>query len=92
MNRSVISGLIITTALLASPAFADDKDLCSTNLTALESFMNSTVINNDAINNQLKEAKAAATAAQAKGDYKTCVNQTLDAKEAMKSLNQGGKG
>ncbi|WP_166367056.1 hypothetical protein [Pseudomonas akapageensis] len=92
MKRTAISGLIITTVLLASPVFADDKGLCDSEMAQLDNFMNSTVINDDAMNNQLKDAKKEATAATAKGDYKTCVAVIQQARKAAESFSKGGKG
>lgn len=93
MNRTAISGLIITTALLASPVFAaGDKSSCESEMTQLDNFMGSTVIDDEAMNNQLKEAKDAATAASKKGDYTTCVELIKQARKAAESFTKGGKG
>ncbi len=36
MKHSAIAGLFITAALLASPVFAADKDLCVTNIKQIQ--------------------------------------------------------
>jgi hypothetical protein len=76
MKRTMISGLFITAALLASPVFAAD-DLCGANLAALNNAEASTVANQSAQDKRMleKTMKEAMDAKKA-GDDKKCIEIT----------------
>lgn len=73
MKHSAIAGLFITAALLASPVFAADKDLCATNIQQVQSFVDSAPsIPSEKLDN-VKDALDKAKAAQAAGNDKDCI-------------------
>jgi hypothetical protein len=76
MKHSAIAGLFITAALLASPVFAADKDLCEQNIKAIQQALDSdpSISENaeDNVQAKLDEAKAA----QKAGKDKDCVGIT----------------
>ena len=73
MKHSAIAGLFITAALLASPAFAADKDLCAANIQQISDFVDSAPSIPETSLNNVKDALAKAKASQAAGNDKDCV-------------------
>jgi hypothetical protein len=90
MKRTALTGLFLTAALLASPAFAED--LCSANLAAIKN----QIVSGDttpAVKTQLEETQKEAMKAQANGDNKKCTELTTKAvNDANKSDSGGGEG
>jgi len=85
MKRTIISGLFITAALLASPVFAAD-DLCGANLAALKNAEASTVTNLSAdAKKQLMATHDQAMAAHKAGDDKKCIEITSSAISELKT-------
>ena len=78
MKRSVFSGLIITTALMASPVFAAE-DLCAVNLQKIDDAKTITLNLGEPAKSQLEDATKEARAAQANKDEKTCITRSTDA-------------
>ena len=76
MKHSAIAGLFITGALLASPVFAADKDLCAGNLQSIKDFVTSQPSLPESSMNNIKEAQEKATAAQVSGNDKECIEVT----------------
>jgi hypothetical protein len=92
MKRSAISGLIITAALLASPAFADDMGLCTTNLATLNNSMADAISLDDGAMTQLKTLKEGAEKDKAAGKTKDCIDKTTEALKVLEDSMKGGKG
>jgi hypothetical protein len=86
MKRSVFSGLIITTALMASPVFAED--LCAVNLQKIDDAKTTVLTLGEPAKSQLDEATAEAKAAQAKNDDKTCITRSTDALTILTNVNK----
>ncbi|BBP68774.1 hypothetical protein PHLH6_07780 [Pseudomonas sp. Seg1] len=76
MKHSAIAGLFIAGALLTSPVFAADKDLCAGNLQTIKDFVTSQPSIPETSMNNVKEAQEKAEAAQAAGNDKDCVEVT----------------
>jgi hypothetical protein len=87
MKRSVFSGLIITTALMASPVFAAE-DLCAVNLQKIDDAKTTVLTLGEPAKSQLDEATADAKAAQAKNDDKTCITRSTDALTILTNVNK----
>jgi uncharacterized tellurite resistance protein B-like protein len=73
MKHSAIAGLFIAAALLASPVFAADKDLCKANIQQISDFVDSAPSIPEGSLNNVKDALEKAKAAQAAGNDKDCV-------------------
>lgn len=73
MKHSAIAGLFITAALLASPAFAADKDLCAANIQQISDFVDSAPSIPESSLNTVKDALEKSKAAQAAGNDKDCI-------------------
>ncbi|WP_077046399.1 hypothetical protein [Pseudomonas sp. KK4] len=76
MKHSAIAGLFITAALLASPAFAADKDLCAANLQKIDDFAASAPSLPENSLDNIKAAQEKAKKSQAAGNDKDCVEIT----------------
>ena len=76
MKHSAIAGLFIAGALLTSPVFAADKDLCAGNLQTIKDFVTSQPSIPESSMNNVKDAQEKAQAAQAAGNDKDCVEIT----------------
>ncbi|MBH8611252.1 hypothetical protein ACX3YC_30625 [Pseudomonas mohnii] len=73
MKHSAMAGLFIAAALLASPVFAADKDLCTANIQQISDFVDSAPSIPEGSLNNVKDALQKAKAAQAAGNDKDCV-------------------
>ena len=73
MKRTVFAGLLISAAMLGSPAFAADKDLCETNIQKIADFMATAPSVGENSSDNLKTGLDKAKAAHAAGDDKECV-------------------
>ena len=76
MKHSAIAGLFITAALLASPVFAADKDLCEANIQQISDFVDSAPSIPETSLANVKAALEKAQASQAAGNDKDCVEVT----------------
>ncbi|TFB36413.1 hypothetical protein [Pseudomonas sp. F01002] len=76
MKHSAIAGLFITAAILASPAFAADKDLCAANIQKIDDFAASAPSLPESSLDNIKAAQEKSKAAQAAGNDKDCVEIT----------------
>lgn len=76
MKHSAIAGLFIAGALLASPVFAADKDLCAGNLQVIKDFITTSPSIPETSLENVKTAHEDATKAQAAGNDKECVEIT----------------
>jgi hypothetical protein len=76
MKHSAIAGLFIAGALLASPVFAADKDLCAGNLQVIKDFVTSQPSISENSEDNVKTLQEKAEAAQKAGNDKDCVEIT----------------
>jgi hypothetical protein len=81
------AALLITAALLASPAFA--ADLCSDNLQKVDDAVKTTT-NNTQAQEQAMRLQEKAAQAQADGNTKACIAQTEKALQLLKHNSGGG--
>jgi hypothetical protein len=89
MKRTLISGMFITAALLASPAFAAD-DLCDANLQALKDAQVSTNTNmSGPMKMNLEKTEKEAMAAKHAGDEKKCIEITAKTISELKTKGSG---
>ncbi|MFJ4144008.1 hypothetical protein [Pseudomonas sp. NPDC089734] len=92
MKRTALTGLLLSSALLASPVFAAD-DLCGSNLQTIKDAQVSTNVNlSPDLKQELAKTEAEARAAQDKGDKKTCVEITTQAITQLKNIGSGSEG
>lgn len=87
MNRTTLSALFLTATFIAAPAFS--ADLCSANLQKIKDDVTSMKATSDASAKDIQKLQASATAAQAKGDDKTCIG---DSTQALKIIDDNKKG
>lgn len=87
MKHSAIAGLFITGALLASPVFAADKDLCAGNLQIIKDFETSQPSISENSEDNVKAAREKAEAAQKAGDDKECVAITSNIVTKIQTRN-----
>ncbi|MEJ5060686.1 MULTISPECIES: hypothetical protein [unclassified Pseudomonas] len=76
MKHSAMAGLFISAALLASPVFAADKDLCTANIQQISDFVDSAPSLPEGTMDTVKAALTKAKASQAAGNDKDCVEVT----------------
>ena len=77
MKRTYLSGLIVASALVASPAFA--ADLCAVNLQKLDDAKTTSMQLGDPAKSQYDDAYKAAMAAHAAKDEKACISHSTEA-------------
>ena len=76
MKHTAIAGMFITAALLASPVFAADKDLCESNIKLIQQALDSDPAVSESAVDNVKASLDKAKAAQAAGDAKECIGIT----------------
>ena len=78
MKRTALAGLFMSAAMLASPVFAADNNLCTSKLQELEAKVNTlpATANNVA---EIKRLLASAQASEAAKDYKKCATEASQA-------------
>ncbi|TWC59452.1 hypothetical protein FBY04_103450 [Pseudomonas sp. SJZ080] len=79
MKRTAIAGLLMSAALLASPVFAADNDLCTSKLQQLRAKVNALPASPDNTTMEIKRLLASAEASKATGDDKKCVTEATQA-------------
>ena len=91
MKRTALTGLFLTAALLACPAFAAD-DLCDANLQQIKDDLTTgaTDMGDDTLMS-LKEAQKEAMAAKEAGDNKKCIELTTKALDEVDKTESGGQ-
>ncbi|SEN50431.1 hypothetical protein SAMN04487857_11951 [Pseudomonas sp. ok272] len=92
MKHSAIAGLFITAALLASPVFASDEDLCASNIQALNDAITTAPATSDGALENAKAALANAQKSQASGDHKACVAETTRMLQKIQNRDPANKG
>ena len=73
MKRTTLAGLFICAAMLASPAFAADNNLCTSKLQELKGKVNALPATSANTTMEIKRLMSSAEASQASGDDKKCV-------------------
>jgi hypothetical protein len=91
MKHSAIAGLFITAALLASPVFAADKDLCKQNISQIQQVLDSDPATSENAKDNIQAGLDKAKAAQAAGDDKGCVGITSGLLEKIQTRNPTNK-
>ncbi|CAI8832904.1 MULTISPECIES: hypothetical protein [unclassified Pseudomonas] len=76
MKHSAIAGLFITAALLASPVFAADEDLCDGNIQKLQDAIATAPATSENAMDNAKAALKKAQEAKAAGNTKDCIDIT----------------
>jgi hypothetical protein len=77
MKRTYLSGLIVASALVASPVFAAE-DLCAVNMQKLNDAKTTSMQLGDPAKSQYDDAYKAAMAAHAAKDEKACISHSTD--------------
>ena len=79
MKRTALAGLLISAAMLTSPVFAADNNLCRSKLQELKGKVNAlpTTSGNTAM--EIKRLMSSAEASQASGDDRKCVTEATQA-------------
>ncbi|WP_414906564.1 hypothetical protein [Pseudomonas sp. IT-P253] len=75
MKRTALAGLFISAAMLASPVFAADNNLCTSKLQELKGKVNSLPATSASAIIEIKRLVSSAEASQASGDDKKCVTE-----------------
>lgn len=89
MKRTVITGLFMTAALLASPAFAAE-DLCEANLQKIDDQLASLGATSEEMVNSIKDQAKDARAAKAAHNDKDCIAITTKALQDLQNTTKGG--
>ncbi|RAI71190.1 hypothetical protein DOZ80_04910 [Pseudomonas fluorescens] len=79
MKRTALAGLFICTAMLASPVFAADNNLCRSKLQELKGKVNALPATSANTTMEIKRLMSSAEASQASGDDKKCVTEATQA-------------
>ncbi|MFO2465556.1 hypothetical protein OOJ96_18165 [Pseudomonas sp. 15FMM2] len=92
MKRSVLAGVFVTAAILASPVFAagSDKDLCQINLDKINNGKALLATGSSGISGEIDTAVSQAKAAHAAGDEKKCIEITSKALQQLQNTDKGG--
>ncbi|MET0774716.1 MAG: hypothetical protein ABWZ65_04400 [Pseudomonas mandelii] len=75
MKRTALAGLFIFAAMLASPVFAADNDLCTSKLQELKNKVSSLPASSGNVATEIKRLMASAEASKASGDDKKCATE-----------------
>ena len=79
MKRTTLAGLFIAAAMLASPVFAADNNLCTSKLQELKGKVNALPANSANTTVEIKRLMSSAEASQASGDDNKCVTEATQA-------------
>ncbi|MEO4012554.1 hypothetical protein [Pseudomonas rossensis] len=79
MKRTALAGLFMSAAMLASPVFAADNDLCTSKLQELKAKVTSLPASSDNTTMEIKRLLASAEASKASGDDKKCATEAIQA-------------
>ncbi|VVP00702.1 hypothetical protein PS838_02805 [Pseudomonas fluorescens] len=79
MKRTALAGLFISAAMLASPVFAADNDLCTSKLQELKNKVTSLPASSNSTTMEIKRLMSSAEASQAAGDDTKCVTEATQA-------------
>ncbi|APV39191.1 hypothetical protein PMI27_004883 [Pseudomonas sp. GM41(2012)] len=78
MKRTALAGLVMSAAMLASPVFAADNDLCTSKLQELEAKVNALPATSTNAP-EIKRLLASAKTSKAAGDDKKCATEAIQA-------------
>jgi len=87
MKRTALAGLFISVAMLASPVFAADNDLCTVKLQELKDKVTSIPATSENTTMEIKRMQGEAEAAKASGDEKKCITAATQALSRVDKLN-----
>jgi len=79
MKRTTLAGLFISAAMLASPVFAADNNLCTSKLQELKGKVNALPASAANTSMEIKRLMSSAEASQAAGDDNKCVTEATQA-------------
>ncbi|WP_223448150.1 MULTISPECIES: hypothetical protein [Pseudomonas] len=79
MKRTTLAGLFIAAAMLASPVFAADNNLCTSKLQELKGKVNALPATSANTTMEIKRLMSSAEASQASGDDKKCATEATQA-------------
>ncbi|MFY0731232.1 hypothetical protein [Pseudomonas sp. NFX15] len=79
MKHTVLAGLLICAAILASPVFAADNNLCTSKLQELQGKVNALPASAANTSMEIKRLMSSAEASKASGDDKKCVTEATQA-------------
>ena len=79
MKRTALAGLFISAAMLASPVFAADNDLCTSKLQELKNKVTSLPASSNNTTMEIKRLMSSAEASKAAGDDTKCVTEATKA-------------
>ncbi|TNF80394.1 hypothetical protein FGE05_21780 [Pseudomonas sp. ICMP22404] len=91
MKHTAFAGLFISAALLASPVFAADNDLCTTKLQELQDKVTTLPATSESTAVDIKQQLANAKTAQTAGDEKKCVTEATQALSDVDKLRNEPK-
>ncbi|MBX9406033.1 hypothetical protein K5E40_10125 [Pseudomonas baetica] len=86
MKRTAFAGLFISAALLASPVFAADNDLCTSKLQELKDKVTSLPATSENTTMDIKRMQGDAEMAQKAGDDKKCIASATQALQRVDNL------
>jgi hypothetical protein len=87
MKRTYLSGLIVASALVASPVFAAE-DLCDVNIQKIEDAKTTSMTLGDPAKSQFDDAYKEATAAKAAKNEEKCIARSTDALQILMDANK----
>ena len=79
MKRTALAGLVMSAAMLASPVFAADNDLCTSKLQELKNKVTSLPATSTNTTMEIKRLLSSAEASKAAGDDKKCATEAIQA-------------
>ncbi|EJM73811.1 hypothetical protein [Pseudomonas sp. GM55] len=79
MKRTALAGLLISAAMLTSPVFAADNNLCRSKLQELKGKVNALPATSGNTTMEIKRLMSSAEASQASGDDRKCVTEATQA-------------
>lgn len=86
MRRTALAGLFMSAAMLASPVFAADNDLCTSKLQELKNKVSSLPASSANTAMEIKRLMSSAEASKASGDDKKCVTEATQASSLADQL------
>ncbi|MDR9751900.1 hypothetical protein RG836_10610 [Pseudomonas sp. SZMC_28357] len=91
MKRTALAGLFISVAMLASPVFAADNDLCTIKLQELKDKVTSLPATSENTTMEIKRMQGEAESAKAANDDKKCVTEATQALNRLDKLSNQPK-
>lgn len=88
MKRTVFAGMFVCAAMLASPVFAADRDLCTIKLQELRDKVTTLPATSENTTMEVKRMQASAEAASAANDDKKCITEATQALTRVDKLSK----